>query len=161
MTSFYHSPVGWLKLTSEEGQISSIVYMEEEGKATPTDEALDQYRTELDEYFSGNRTVFNFPMKQIGTSFQEKVWKELLTIPFGKTMSYKELSIRVGDVKAIRAVGTANGRNSLSIVVPCYRVIGSDASLTGYAGGLWRKQWLLEHERKYTSGVNQGQLFEL
>jgi len=83
-----------------------------------------------------------------GTGFQKKVWEELLKIPFGKTITYKELALKLGDLKAIRAVAAANGANPVSVIVPCHRVIGSDGSLTGYAGGLWRKRWLLEHESK-------------
>jgi methylated-DNA-[protein]-cysteine S-methyltransferase len=104
------------------------------------------WKTQLDEYFSRKREAFTLPLDLKGTEFQKKVWAELLNIPFGKTVSYKELSIRLGDVKAIRAVAAANGANPVSIIVPCHRVIGSDGSPTGYAGGLWRKQWLLEHE---------------
>jgi methylated-DNA-[protein]-cysteine S-methyltransferase len=101
---------------------------------------------QLDEYFSGNRKIFDLPLDLHGTEFQKKVWSELLKIPFGHKISYKELTLKIGDIKAIRAVAAANGANPVSIIVPCHRVIGSDGSLTGYAGGLWRKQWLLEHE---------------
>lgn len=103
--------------------------------------------------FEGNRNDFKLNPK--GTAFQQKVWQELLNIPYGKTMSYQELSIKLGDVKATRAVANANGKNPLWIVVPCHRVIGSDGSLTGYAGGLWRKKWLLDHENP----VKQQSLF--
>jgi methylated-DNA-[protein]-cysteine S-methyltransferase len=90
---------------------------------------------------------------QPGTFFQQKVWGELLQIPYGKTISYLELSRRIGDEKAIRAVGSTNGKNRIAIIVPCHRVIGSDKSLTGYAGGVWRKKWLLQHEFKITHGI--------
>ncbi|MES2487367.1 MAG: methylated-DNA--[protein]-cysteine S-methyltransferase [Bacteroidota bacterium] len=102
--------------------------------------------TQLNDYFNGSRNEFSFVMNPQGTDFQKKVWNALVEIPFGKTTSYQALSIQLGDVKAIRAVASANGKNPLWIVVPCHRVIGSDGSLTGYAGGLWRKKWLLEHE---------------
>jgi methylated-DNA-[protein]-cysteine S-methyltransferase len=101
---------------------------------------------QLKEYFEGNRTDFQFKINPNGTDFQKKVWEELLNIPFGKTASYQEVTNNLGDPKAIRAVANANGKNPLWIVVPCHRVIGSDGSLTGYAGGLWRKKWLLDHE---------------
>jgi methylated-DNA-[protein]-cysteine S-methyltransferase len=101
---------------------------------------------QLEEYFSGSRKEFDIPLDLQGTDFQKKVWTELLKIPYGTTISYKELAIRLGDLKCIRAAGTANGANPVSIIVPCHRVIGSDASLVGYGGGLWRKKWLLEHE---------------
>ena len=104
---------------------------------------------EVNEYFDGKREVFTLDLNPEGTDFQKKVWDALLTIPFGKTTSYLELSKTLGDVKAIRAVAAANGKNPLWIIVPCHRVIGSDGSLTGYAGGLHRKQWLLEHESPF------------
>ena len=113
---------------------------------TEIPQLLQQAVFELNEYFDGKRNDFTFQLKASGTDFQQKVWKSLLEIPFGKTMSYMELSKKLGDVKAIRAVASANGKNMLWIVVPCHRVIGTDGSLTGYAGGLWRKKWLLEHE---------------
>ena len=105
---------------------------------------------QLKDYFEGKRNHFDFPLNPEGTPFQQKVWSALLEIPFGKTVSYLELSKKLGDVKAIRAVASANGKNPLWIVVPCHRVIGTDGSLTGYAGGLWRKKWLLEHENPTT-----------
>jgi methylated-DNA-[protein]-cysteine S-methyltransferase len=108
---------------------------------------------QLDEYFAGQRQTFDFPINQKGTPFQQNVWKHLLTIPFGKTTSYLNLSKQIGNVKAIRAIASANGKNKLAIVVPCHRVIGSNMSLVGYAGGLWRKKWLLDHEAKHFSGV--------
>ena len=101
---------------------------------------------ELTEYFEGTRQEFTFPHVQEGTEFQKRVWDELTRIQFGRTISYHELAVRLGDPKCIRAAGTANGKNSLAIVVPCHRVIGSDGSLTGYAGGLDKKEWLLRHE---------------
>lgn len=106
--------------------------------------------TQLKEYFDKKRTHFDFKINPKGTDFQQKVWESLLEIPYGKTRTYLEQSKQMGDVKAIRAVAAANGKNPLWIVVPCHRVIGSDGSLTGYAGGLWRKKWLLEHENPTT-----------
>ena len=110
---------------------------------------------QLSEYFEGKRTDFTFKMNPKGTDFQKKVCQELLKIPFGKTASYQKITNKLGDPKAIRAVANANGKNPLWIVVPCHRVIGSDGSLTGYAGGLWRKKWLLEHENP----IKQQSLF--
>jgi methylated-DNA-[protein]-cysteine S-methyltransferase len=107
---------------------------------------LQEAVIQLNDYFDRKRSTFDFKINPQGTDFQQKVWQELLNIPFGKTMSYLDLSKKLGDVKAIRAVASANGKNPLWIVVPCHRVIGSNGSLTGYAGGLWRKKWLLEHE---------------
>lgn len=110
-----------------------------------------QFIKQLDEYFNRKRTVFDLPLDLQGTEFQLRVWNELLKIPFDRTITYKELALKLGNLKAIRAVGTANGANPVSIIVPCHRVIGSDGSLTGYAGGLWRKKWLLEFESSTSS----------
>lgn len=161
---YYHSPVGLLKIVIQDGFVNEIIFLDnddeknadasEENISTKNKAVFKKCKVQFDEYFLGERKNFDLPIKQKGTLFQEKVWDELLKIPFGKTISYLQLSQRIGNVKSIRAVGTANGRNNLSIVVPCHRVIGSDGSLTGYAGGLWRKQWLLEHENKYGNGVN-------
>ena len=110
-----------------------------------------QFIKQLDEYFNRKRTVFDLPLDLQGTEFQLRVWNELLKIPFDRTITYKELALKLGNLKAIRAVGTANGANPVSIIIPCHRVIGSDGSLTGYAGGLWRKKWLLEFESSTSS----------
>lgn len=110
------------------------------------DEILNRLETELNNYFKGNLKEFTIPLDLIGTDFQKKVWNELIKIPFGETRSYKDQSIAVGDLLAIRAVANANGKNKIAIIVPCHRVIGSDGSLTGYAGGKKRKQFLLELE---------------
>jgi len=101
------------------------------------------------------RKNFNIPIHQPGTDFQQRVWGELLQIPFGKTISYLELASNLGDAKAIRAVAAANGKNKIAIIVPCHRVIGSDKTLVGYSGGLWRKKWLLQYEFKITHGIQE------
>jgi methylated-DNA-[protein]-cysteine S-methyltransferase len=119
----------------------------------PVSDILKKCFKELDEYFAGERKIFSVDITQDGTAFQQRVWKELTNIPYGNTISYLELSKRIGDTKAIRAVGTTNGKNNISIVVPCHRVIGSDGDLIGYGGDLWRKKWLLEHEGKIANGV--------
>lgn len=160
---YYQSPVGTLKIKALQGCINEIIFVDEPATEpnSADEEITDQGNAnvltecgkQLDEYFSGKRKTFDFPVKQQGTLFQEKVWNELMNIPYGKTISYRQLSEMIGNVKSIRAVGTANGRNNLPIVVPCHRVIGSDGSLTGYGGGLWRKKWLLEHEDKFGNGV--------
>lgn len=110
------------------------------------DDILNRLENELNDYFKGNLKEFTIPLDLIGTDFQKKVWNELIKIPFGETRSYKDQSIAVGDLLAIRAVANANGKNKIAIIVPCHRVIGSDGSLTGYAGGKKRKQFLLELE---------------
>ena len=149
-TAHIKTPLGIAKIIGDENGISVISILDE-GEVSPNIPiVLQEAITQLNEYFEENRIIFTFKMNPSGTEFQQKVWKGLLEIPFGKTMSYLELSKRLGDVKAIRAVASANGKNPLWIVVPCHRVIGSDGSLTGYAGGLWRKKWLLEHENPPT-----------
>lgn len=139
-----------ISITGEEsagigGKVEKDLIKEDpEPSAVPHE--LQKASVQLREYFSGTRTSFSFKIAPEGTEFQKKVWKQLLEIPFGRTVSYLDLAKELGDVKAIRAVASANGRNPLWIAVPCHRVIGTDGSLTGYAGGLWRKKWLLEHE---------------
>ena len=154
-TAFIESPLGITKIVGDEKGIIEISVLSE-GEITieiPTN--LQKCIFQLREYFEGQRNHFDFKLNPQGTDFQQKVWRELLNIPYGKTLSYLELSKKLGDVKAIRAVASANGRNPLWIVVPCHRVIGTNGSLTGYAGGLWRKKWLLEHE----SPTGQQSLF--
>lgn len=145
-TVFIESPLGITKIVGDENGISEISVLSEGKKTAKVPDNLKECVSQLREYFDGQRQDFDFKMNPKGTEFQQKVWQELLNIPFGKTMSYLDLSKKLGDVKAIRAVASANGRNPLWIAVPCHRVIGTDGSLTGYAGGLWRKKWLLEHE---------------
>ena len=147
-TIFIKTPLGITKIDGDENGISAITAVNDGNISAPDQYPvhLQEAAIQLEEYFEGKRTEFTFKLNPAGTEFQQKVWKALLDIPFGKTMSYLELSKILGDVKAIRAVAAANGKNPLWIVVPCHRVIGSDGSLTGYAGGLWRKKWLLDHE---------------
>ncbi len=162
-TIYYPSPVGVLEIRSTNNAIAAVLFLNS-WKGNKADEAaliFNQPQTttiknciaQLDEYFAGTRTVFTFETQQTGTAFQQTVWGELCNIDYGKTISYLELSKRIGNVKAIRAVGTANGNNSISIIIPCHRVIGSNGDLIGYGGDLWRKKWLLEHEAKFAHGV--------
>ncbi|ANE49513.1 methylated-DNA--[protein]-cysteine S-methyltransferase [Flavisolibacter tropicus] len=152
-TSYISSPVGNLQLQCSDEGITTVNFWEEAIATSDTHPLLKQCQQELEEYFAGQRKEFSIPLELNGTTFQTRVWTALQDIPYGKTVSYMGLSKTLGDVKAIRAVGTANGRNKIAIIIPCHRVIGSNSSLTGYAGGLWRKQWLLEHEAKFHSGV--------
>ena len=145
-TAFINTPLGISKIVGDADGISAISILSEGEVSKKIPKELKECITQLQQYFDGHRNHFDFKMNPQGTDFQQKVWQELLNIPFRKTMSYLDLSKKLGDVKAIRAVASANGRNPLWIVVPCHRVIGTDGSLTGYAGGLWRKKWLLEHE---------------
>ena len=141
------SPLGYTKIVGNEHGIASIsVLNSEEKESDVIPEELQDCVVQLNDYFEGKRTSFNLNLNPSGTFFQKQVWDELQNIPFGKTISYLDLSKKLGDVKAIRAVASANGKNPLWIVVPCHRVIGTDGSLTGYAGGLHRKQWLLQYE---------------
>ncbi|WP_339652939.1 methylated-DNA--[protein]-cysteine S-methyltransferase [uncultured Maribacter sp.] len=145
--AFMNTPLGVAKITGGSEGLSSIIVLDFEEPLTDViPESLEDTVYQLNEYFEGIRTKFQLDLNPEGTEFQKKVWLELQNIPYGRTTSYMELSKLIGDPKAIRAVGSANGRNPLWIVVPCHRVIGSDGSLTGYAGGLHRKKWLLEHE---------------
>ena len=154
---YIQSPVGITLIEGDKNGVQKILVYDHKNispsKTIP--KLLQPAVKQLIEYFEGNRTDFDFSINPQGTEFQKRVWDALLEIPFGKTMSYMELTKKLGDVKAIRAVASANGKNPLWIVVPCHRVIGSDGSLTGYAGGLWRKKWLLEHENP----VKQQSLF--
>ncbi len=141
------TPLGFTRITGNENGVTAIIVMNEEVNLTHSiPEELKECVKQLDEYFQGARQQFNLKLNPEGTEFQKRVWKELLKIPYGKTLSYLELSKKLGDVKAIRAVANANGKNPIWIVIPCHRVIGKDGSLTGYAGGLHRKKWLLDHE---------------
>lgn len=157
MTVFYtaiDSPIGQITLASDGVSLVGL-YMESH-KGMPTvdeswvcDDSVKPFalaREELASYFDGKLERFTIPLKPIGTEFQLKVWNELVNIPFGQTISYGELACRVGNPKASRAVGLANGQNPISIIVPCHRVIGANGRLTGYGGGLSRKEFLLEHE---------------
>ena len=153
---YYRTPIGIAKITAEDDFITAITITDndeaisEEPESAVLKMAIDQ----LDEYFAGKRKKFDLPIKQSGTDFQQQVWQQLLNIDYGTTISYAQLSNQMKSPLAIRAIAAANGKNSLWIVVPCHRVIGSNGSLTGYAGGLWRKQWLLEHEAT-TLGIGQ------
>ena len=157
-TTYYQSPVGLLRIRGTDHYISEVHFMKEaEGLPDASTVNLPpiaiQAVEQLIQYFHGDRRVFELPIHQEGTAFQQRVWNELMNIPFGKTISYLELSRRLGDTKAIRAAGTANGKNNVVIIVPCHRVIGAKGELVGFGGGLPRKKWLLNHENKIANGV--------
>ena len=155
-TVYIKTPLGTAEIIGDVNGISAISILDAETEiSNEIPDFLELSVNELNEYFYSKRTEFTFKLQPQGTAFQQKVWQELINIPFGKTVSYMDLSKKLGDIKAIRAVASANGKNPLWIVIPCHRVIGTDGSLTGYAGGLWRKKWLLEHENP----SNQGSLF--
>ena len=154
--AFYKTPIGTAKIVGDKNGIISVSVLDDEiasSKTTPS--SLKDCVLQLEEYFNNKRTEFNLKLNLKGTEFQKKVWQELQNIPFAKTISYLQQSKNMEDIKAIRAIASANGKNPIWIIIPCHRVIGSNGSLTGYAGGIWRKKWLLEHE----NGTKQMSLF--
>jgi len=151
--TYYRSEIGLIEIAGTEDGIHSVNFVEEKSTSTPEiPSCLKECVRQLDEYFKGKRKEFSLKMKLGGTDFQKKVWRELMRIPFGKTVSYKDIAEAIGKKEATRAVGMANNRNPIGIIIPCHRVIGSDGKLVGYGGGLWRKEWLINHERKVSSG---------
>jgi O-6-methylguanine DNA methyltransferase len=153
-----HTPIGdMLAVASEDGihQLEFVEGSKNAGHITLTDVSegstkdLEELEKQLTEYFNGKRKEFDLPLVAFGSAFQQNAWQALLDIPYGETISYKEEALHAGNEKAVRAVGHANGANAIAIVIPCHRVIGSNGKLGGYGGGLWRKQWLLDHERSH------------
>lgn len=145
------SPIGTIEIAAESGEITRITFLDTDSTLKNSNPVLTECENQLKAYFAGELTEFNLPLNPAGTDFQKTVWRELQNIPFGTTISYMDMAKRLGDQKVIRAAGTANGKNPIAVIIPCHRVIGSDGSLTGYAGGLKRKQWLLEHESLQTT----------
>ncbi len=155
-SAYIATPIGILEISGDSNGIGSIRFCDDPiATSEMIPEVLLDAVTQIKEYFSNKRKIFELPLNPDGTSFQKTVWQKLLEIPYGKTASYQQLANTLGDPKVIRAAASANGKNPISIVIPCHRVVGTDGSLTGYAGGLHRKKWLLEHE----SGIIQGELF--
>ena len=142
------SQVGAIEITVSDSGIRSVHFLEAAPDEIVSERhpLLDAAVWQLEEYFDGQRTRFNLPLDMEGTVFQQSVWEALLNIPYGTTSTYGEMARQLGDTRAVRAVGRANGRNPVAIIVPCHRVIGSGGKLIGYGGGLWRKEWLLRHE---------------
>jgi methylated-DNA-[protein]-cysteine S-methyltransferase len=153
--TYFRSPIGAIEIIGSENGISSVLFVEkvaEEGAEIPA--CLEDCVSQLDEYFSRGRKGFSLKLDLHGTDFQKRVWHELLKIPFGKTVSYLDIATTIGNRKSTRAVGSANGRNPICIIVPCHRVIGTNGSLINYGGGLWRKEWLLKFENSLTPTQN-------
>jgi len=147
--SYYNSPAGILLINASEEGITELSFVKETSQnsiVTDSNPLISECISQLEEYFSGTRKTFSIPLNPRGTDFQKQVWAELQNIPLGKTTSYLELAKKLGDAKKIRAVGGANSKNPIAIIVPCHRVIGSDGSMTGYAGGMDKKRWLLQFE---------------
>jgi methylated-DNA-[protein]-cysteine S-methyltransferase len=158
LTTTVPSPIGPLTLTAIDGRLTGLHLHEQRHPPAGSDswqrddDAFGDVVEQLTGYFRGARTEFDVPLDLAGTEFQRRVWSRLRDIPYGETISYSELARRAGSPKASRAVGLANGRNPIAVIVPCHRVIGADGSLTGYGGGLDRKVWLLEHEGALLAG---------
>ena len=146
--AYYHSEIGWIELAGTDTGLASLNFVDADlvDEESPSHPALQMWVEQLDEYFAGTRREFQGPLAPAGTEFQRKVWQALQTIPYGQTISYLALARSLGNDQTVRAVGQANGRIPISIIIPCHRVIGRDGRLTGYGGGLWRKEWLLRHE---------------
>lgn len=153
--AYYSSPLGPIEITSSAEGITSISFVENIPEDHSNPESLRESLLQIGEFFSGKRKEFFLALAPQGTDFQKQVWKELLAIPYGEKRSYLDIALKLGDKNATRAVGAANGKNPIAIIIPCHRVIGENGKLTGYAGGLWRKEWLLDFE----SSKEQGRLF--
>ena len=147
-TTYYQSKIGSFKIVGSEEGIHALDFLDEEVRSEePPHPCLKDCINQLDEYFEEKRTSFSLQLQPDGTPFQRSVWHELLKIPYGQTVSYMDVANALGKKKAIRAVGAANGQNRIPIIIPCHRVIGSDGSLVGFGGGIWRKEFLLKHEK--------------
>jgi len=149
--AYYKSPLGFIEIVGLQDSILSLDFVEEAHTSDPDlPFCLKNGLKQIDEYFRGKRKEFLLKLDPQGTNFQKMVWQQLEKIPFGEVVSYGEIASIIGKPTACRAVGNANGRNPISLIIPCHRVIGSDGRLTGYGGGLWRKEWLIKHERGYS-----------
>lgn len=144
---YLQTPCGVLAINANQIGVTSVIFVEHTDQQTHANQHTDMAKAQLTEYLQGKRTRFNLSLAAQGTEFQMRVWQALQSIDFAATASYLDIANAVGNPKACRAVGAANGRNPISIIVPCHRIIGNNGKLTGYAGGLNRKQWLLEHEK--------------
>lgn len=144
--SYYASPIGLLEVSATAEAVATLYFVDEQQHEVETTALLNAAIRQIDEYFAGRRQAFDLPLAFRGTDFQRRVWQQLLTVPYGQTSSYQAIANALGNSKAVRAVGAANGQNPISVIAPCHRIIGSNGSLVGYGGGLWRKEWLLKHE---------------
>ncbi len=145
-TDYLNSDIGWVEITATDRGIRSVYFVEEQRQPIDSNKITDLAKEQLTDYFAGQRKDFDLPLDPQGTDFQQQVWQALLTIAYGQVASYSDMAQSINNPKAVRAVGAANGKNPISIIIPCHRVIGANGTLTGYAGGLERKQWLLQHE---------------
>ena len=150
------TPIGFLNLISDSEALLKVVFAENPGQPSGFQpDILKETAKQLNEYFAGNRKEFDLNINPEGTQFQSKIWKLVENVPFGETTTYLDIALKSGSVKNTRAVGLANGRNPIPIIIPCHRIIGSNGKLTGYAGGTDRKKWLLTHELKYAAPVSK------
>lgn len=147
------SPIGWLKIAGLHQGVTAIEFHDSDaGQTDFVPIELLKCKEQLQEFFAGQRTCFDLDLSPSGTPFQEQVWNALLAVPFGKTASYQDIAFAIQNEKSVRAVGAANGKNKIPIVIPCHRIIGTNGKMTGFASGIWRKKWLLEHESKARYG---------
>jgi methylated-DNA-[protein]-cysteine S-methyltransferase len=146
--NYFNTPVGLLKIEATRQGIARLDFVESQSQTSSANEHCIRCKQQLQEYFDGKRQAFDLPLDHQGTDFQRSIWIQLMLIPFGKTVSYQDIASTINNSKAVRAVGAANGKNPVPIIVPCHRVIGSKGALTSYAGGLERKAWLLRHEAR-------------
>ncbi len=158
--AYHETPVGKIEIHIQNDALMSVMFIDHnECSSSPPSIFTQTIIQQIDEYFAGSRMQFSVKLNPVGTSFQKSVWHELLQIPFGETISYLQLAKRLGNEQKVRAVGNANSKNPIAIIVPCHRVIGSDGTLTGYAGGLWRKKFLIDLEKKYSNKNRQLSIF--
>ncbi len=148
LTDYISSDIGLIEISATNNGIAGVYFVEQPHHKVNPNKHTDQCKSQLDEYFNNQRQTFTLKYDQKGTEFQHQVWQALVKIPFGQVASYSDIANQINNPKAVRAVGAANGKNPLTIIVPCHRVIGANGTLTGYASGLERKQWLLQHESK-------------
>lgn len=146
---YFKSPIGILEIVCSEEALISIKFVNEEKQAGETNSILKEIVMQLEQYFNGSRKEFDIKISLEGTEFQKQVWNQLINIPYGEIASYKDVAEKIENAKAVRAVGNANNKNKIPIIIPCHRVIGANGNLTGYAGGIDKKQWLLNHEKNY------------
>ncbi|MCE7989106.1 MAG: methylated-DNA--[protein]-cysteine S-methyltransferase [Caldilinea sp. CFX5] len=144
--AYYQSPIGLIEVGVTPDALVSLYFVEMPRHPDSSSPLLTTVVEQIADYFAGTRTVFTLPLHFVGTAFQQRVWQQLLTVPYGQTIPYQAIANALGNPKAVRAVGAANGQNPISIIAPCHRIIGSNGALIGYGGGLWRKEWLLKHE---------------
>jgi O-6-methylguanine DNA methyltransferase len=147
---YFHSPIGIIEIICSKESVLSVQFVEEtkDKEIKETCHLLENCMLQLKEYFQGDRKTFDLPLEINGTNFQINVLKQVQNVTFGETKSYKEIALAIGNEKAMRAVGNANNKNKILIMIPCHRIIGADGKLVGYAGELWRKEWLLKHEKQ-------------